>query len=95
MTEQNKAELKIYISFDQLDKQLLNESIKKMSKYKIFFYYFFFLNNYNRITIKIILNNSEIRITPIAINEEIKLINSFAGDDQAKCVLKSINHVNG
>lgn len=32
MNEENKAELKIYIEFDQLDKQLLNESLKKMSK---------------------------------------------------------------
>ena len=32
LSEENKQELKIYAEFDQLDKQLLNDSLKKMSK---------------------------------------------------------------
>jgi hypothetical protein len=32
LTDEKRSEIKIYIEFDQLDKQLLNESIKKISK---------------------------------------------------------------
>ena len=32
LTDEKRNEIKIYIEFDQLDKQLLNESIKKISK---------------------------------------------------------------
>jgi len=34
-----------------------------------------------------------VRITPVAINEEIKLLSSYAGEDSTKCVLKNIIHV--
>ena len=30
--ENTKSEMRIYVEFDQLDKQLLNESLKKISK---------------------------------------------------------------
>jgi armadillo repeat-containing protein 4 len=32
LTDEKRNEIKIYIEFDQLDKQLLNESIKKISE---------------------------------------------------------------
>lgn len=32
LPEENKKEIKMYIEFDQLDKQLLNDSLKTMSK---------------------------------------------------------------
>ena len=32
MTEESQNQLKIYIEFDSLDKQLLNESLIKISK---------------------------------------------------------------
>lgn len=32
LSDEKRNEIKIYIEFDQLDKQLLNESIKKISK---------------------------------------------------------------
>jgi hypothetical protein len=31
-TEENKVSLKIYMEFDQLDKQLLNDCLKKLSR---------------------------------------------------------------
>lgn len=69
VSDDKRSELKIYIELDQLDKQLLNESLKKISE--------------------------EIRITPVAINEEIKLLAGYSGDDESKCILKSIDHVSG
>jgi hypothetical protein len=39
--------------------------------------------------------NSEIRITPVAVNEEIKLLQAYSGEDQTKCVLRYIKHVSG
>ena len=38
---------------------------------------------------------SEIRITPTAVNEEIKLLQSYSGDDSNRNVLKSIKHISG
>ena len=35
------------------------------------------------------------RITPTAINEEIKLLQTYSGDDENKCILKYIKHVSG
>jgi hypothetical protein len=34
-------------------------------------------------------------LTPAAVNEEIKLLQSFSGENQDACVLKSIKHVSG
>lgn len=38
---------------------------------------------------------SEITITPAAINDEIRLLKSFSGENQDLCVLRSIKHVSG
>jgi hypothetical protein len=47
-------------------------------------------------TMKLIFKfKSEIRITPTAVNEEIKLLQSYSGDDSNRNVLKSIKHISG
>ena len=69
---------------------LTSLSNRFQSKKKQTYIYFTSSTNLTKLKTQI---KSEIRITPTAVNEEIKLLQSYIGDDAAKNVLKAIKHI--